>query len=399
MMIKKTFRFVASAVICLLIACPPGLSEASGAEQDVTAVAAEEDGKTNFSLEECINAAIKGNVDLKISRQEYESSRVEREQANYQSKKQSDLRSEIQLNSNPRLDNIATSQIFTFSGAQVEDLNPALKEANELIAKKNLALDEQNLRIDVEKGYFDVLKAQDNLSNADIELQRANEQLKNARVSFEHGMVAKDSVLSAEAALAGAQAGRTAAQKGLELAKMNLNKLMGRSLTASLEPATTFAYEPEDMPDAEEMVESALELRPEVISAVKAKEVADLNRTLTLKYYAENTFAYRKANIDSEKAALVVRETQDQIALAVHSAYNSVIEAAEKLKASQKVKESAQEVYRMTDLRYKSQMSTMVEVLQSMENLKQAELSYTSAVFDYNVARAQLDNLAGKGLE
>jgi len=396
-MTRISFRFVASAVLCLLLACPTGLSEARGAAQDVEGIAAEEEGKTKFSLEECINTAIRNNVDLKISRQEYQSSQVEREEAKYQSKKQSDIRSEIRLNSG--LDNILTSQIFTFSGAQVEELNPTLKEANELIAKKNLALDEQNLRIDVEKGYFDILKARDNLSNADIELQRAGEQLKNAQVSFEHGIVAKDSVLSAESALAGAQANRTAAEKGLELAKMNLNKLMGRSLTAPIEPTTTFAYEPEDIPDAEEMVKSALALRPEVISAIKAKEVAELNLTLTLKYYAENTFAYRKARIDSEKAALAVRETQDRIALAVHSAYNSVIEAAERLKASQKAKESAQEVYRMTDLRYKSQISTMVEVLQSMENLKQAELSYTSAVFDYNVARAQLDNLAGKGLE
>lgn len=396
---KKIIYFLA-AVLCFLIPLA-GFAE-SKARGDVSANTAEiansvsespdAEEKISFSLEECINTALQNNINLKISRQEYEKTIVEREEAEFQAKKIEDIRDDKILRN-------YVPTAFSFEGAQVKDLAPKLKEANELIAKKNLALDEQNLRIEVEKAYFNVLKAQDNLKNADIQLQRAKEQLKNAQESYKQGVVAKDSVLMAESAVAGAEANRVSAEKNLQLAKMNLNKIMGRSLTAPLELTTTFTYTPTEIPDVEEMVKSALALRPEVISVRKMKEVAELNCKLALKYYAENTFTYKKAKIELEKAILGVKEAEDQITLAVRSAHLTVKEAAEKLKSAEKAKEAAQEIYRITVLKYKSQVATMAEVLQAMENLRQAELLYTSAVFDYNVARAQLDNWAGKGLE
>jgi len=396
---KKIISFLA-AVVCFLIPLA-GFAESTAAgdvSTDTAEIANSVSGspdaeeKTSFSLEESINTALLNNVSLKISRQEYEKAKVEREEARYESKQMEDIRDDKILRD-------YVPQAFTFEGAQVKDLAPRLKEANELIAKKNMALDEQNLRIEVEEAYFAMLKAQDNLKNAKVQLQRANEQLKNAQASYRQGMITKDSLLSAESAVASAEANRVSAEKNLELARMNLNKIMGRSLTAPLKLTTTFTYTPSDIPDVEEMVKSALVLRPEVISMRETKEVSELNCKLALKYYAENTFVYREAKIDLEKAVLGVKEAEDQISLAVRSAHYAVIEAAEKLKSAEKTKETAQEVYRITDLKYKSQVATMAEVLQAMENLRQAELLYTASVFDYNVARAQLDNLAGKGLE
>ncbi|HHW01859.1 MAG TPA: TolC family protein [Thermoanaerobacterales bacterium] len=398
-MSRKIIFFLAAIVSFLmpltgftLAAASETASVDAGEVASSTSGSADVEAKTSFSLEESINTALLNNVNLKLSRQEYENAKVELDQAKFESKQMADIRDDKILR-----DYVPTA--FSFEGAQVKDLAPRLKEANELIAKKNLALDEQNLRIEVEEAYFSVLKARDNLKNAQIQLQRANEQLKNAQVSYRQGMIAKDSMLSAESAVSSAEAGKVSAEKNLELAKMNLNKLMGRSLTAPLELTTTFTYTPAEVPDVEEMVKSALELRPEVISVRKTKEVAELNCKLALKYYAENTFTYRKAKIELEKAVLGVKEAEDQISLAVRSAHYAVIEAAEKLKAAQKAKETAEEAYRITELKYKSQIATMADVLSAMENLGQAELLYTSSVFDYNVARAQLDNWAGKGLE
>ncbi|MCR4430485.1 MAG: TolC family protein [Tepidanaerobacteraceae bacterium] len=396
---RKIISFLA-AVVCFLMPLA-GYAEAMASETasvdageaaKSTSGSADAEAKTSFSLEESINTALLNNVNLKLSRQEYENARVELDQAKFESKQMADIRDDKILR-----DYVSTA--FSFEGAQVKDLAPRLKEANELIAKKNLALDEQNLRIEVEEAYFSVLKARDNLKNAQIQLQRANEQLKNAQASYNQGMIAKDSMLSAESAASSAEAGKVSAQKNLELAKMNLNKLMGRSLTAPLELTTTFTYMPAEVPDVEGIVKSALALRPEVISVRETKEVAELNCKLALKYYSENTFTYRKAKIELEKAVLGVKEAEDQISLAVRSAHYAVMEAAAKLKAAQKAKEAAEEAYRVMELKYKSQMVTMADVLSAMENLGQAELAYTSAVFDYNVAGARLDNWAGKGLE
>lgn len=84
--------------------------------------------------------------------------------------------------------------------------------------------------------------------------------------------------------------------------------------------------------------------------------------------------------------------------LAVRAAYLTVGETAKKLEAAEKFKETAQESYQIAELMAKSQVATMTDVLTAQEKLYQAELAYSLAVLDYNVAKAELDNWTKKGL-
>lgn len=200
--------------------------------------------KASFTIDQCVDMALENNTMLQIKALDHEKSKVEREEAKKTSKKIDRARDkEILLPSIP--DPIASlivgmrvaeaeSILYGFEGAQVKDVAPRLKEAEELIAKKTLELEEQNLRIDVERTYYNVLLAEDNLKNAKLQVERSKEQLKNAQVSFENGVVAKDSLLMAEAGLAQSMQNVYTAEKNLELARMSLNKLMGRELSAPI---------------------------------------------------------------------------------------------------------------------------------------------------------------------
>lgn len=365
--------------------------------------------KASFTIDQCVDMALENNTMLQIKALDHEKSKVEREEAKKTSKKIDRARDkEILLPSIP--DPIASlivgmrvaeaeSILYGFEGAQVKDVAPRLKEAEELIAKKTLELEEQNLRIDVERTYYNVLLAEDNLKNAKLQVERSKEQLKNAQVSFENGVVAKDSLLMAEAGLAQSMQNVYTAEKNLELARMSLNKLMGRELSAPITLVTRFTYKPVEIKPLKDMIQSALKLRPEVIQAREMAEVTRLNATTALRYYAKNTYVYRKAEADAQKAELGLREAEESIKLAVNAAYLTVEETAEKLMAAEKVKKMAQETYRIVDLKHKSQVATTAELLEANEKLYNAELLYTSSVFNYNVAVAELECWAGKGLE
>lgn len=365
--------------------------------------------KASFTIDQCVDMALENNTMLQIKALDHEKSKVEREEAKKTSKKIDRARDkEILLPSIP--DPIASlivgmrvaeaeSILYGFEGAQVKDVAPRLKEAEELIAKKTLELEEQNLRIDVERTYYNVLLAEDNLKNAKLQVERSKEQLKNAQVSFENGVVAKDSLLMAEAGLAQSMQNVYTAEKNLELARMSLNKLMGRELSAPITLVTRFTYKPVEIKPLKDMIQSALKLRPEVIQAREMAEVTRLNATTALRYYAKNTYVYRKAEADAQKAELGLREAEESIKLAVIAAYLTVGETAEKLMAAEKVKKMAQETYRIVDLKHKSQVATTAELLEANEKLYNAELLYTSSVFNYNVAVAELECWAGKGLE
>lgn len=375
-------------------------------------VVAEE--KTSYTIDECVELALKNNTMLQIKAWDHEKSKVEREEAVKTSKKIDRARDQkdisIEVSPNPvigMIEGMITSMrlaqvesvIYGFEGAQGMDVAPRLKEAEELIAKKNFELEEQNLRINVERTYYNVLMAEDNLKNAKIQVDRSKEQLKNAQVSFENGVVAKDSLLMAEAGLAQSMQNLYTAEKNLELARMSLNKLMGRELTAPLTLTTRFKYKPVVTEPLQDMIQSALKLRPEVIRAREMAEVTSLNATMALRYYAKNAYVYRKAKTDAQKAELGLKEAEESIKLAVNAAYLTVDETAEKLMAAEKVKKMAQETYRIVDLKHKSQVATTAELLEANERLYGAELLYTSSVFNYNVAVAELECWAGKGLE
>lgn len=388
-MLKKTVSMLLAVVLVL------GIPLSGVAEE-----------KNAFSIEECVELALEGNVKLKIKAQDYDMSKVERSEAKWQSNKidraRDDLKS-VPLHYLPPAAGAKLMQaetlVFGFEGAQGKDVAPKLKEAEELIAKKGLDLEKQNLRIDVERTYYNVLMAEDNVKTASLQLDRSKEQLKNATVSYKNGVVAKDSLLMAEAGLASSEQNLFTAEKNLKLAKMSLNKLMGRELNTPLALTTQFTHKPEVPDSVDSMIQSALKLRPEVVGVREMAEVTKLNRDTALNYYSKNAFVYRKAEVDAEKAELGLTEAQESVKLAVSAAYLDLQEAAEKLKAAEKVKNLARESYRITELKYKSQMATTAEFLEAGEKLYGAELMYTASVFDYNVASAELANWAGKGLE
>lgn len=326
-----------------------------------------------LSLEDSYEIALNNNLDLKTKQLELEKTKVERQQAKSASKKMEDI-------------------TFNFEGAQVRDLQPRLKQAEVLIDEKKLELQERNLKVSVEEAYYDVLLAEDNLEYTLAQQERAKTQLKNAELKFKEGLVAQNSVIIAQAEACNAAAELFAAQKELEVSKIVFNDLLGRELTLPVKLAGKFDYEPQDIPNVGDFIEKALLQRPEVIEANEMAEVAKLNADLALKYYASNTYIYKKANLDAKKEELKTEDVKRQICLEVRKAYLFTLERAEKLKASQQAKKAAEETYRIANLKYEAERVTMVEVLEAMERLRQAEKHYASCVYDYNVSKAKLYN-------
>lgn len=396
-MVRK--RVIITALIVLLVMsfnCWSALAVEEDVEDYLDEVEEDKndgDIQVDFSLEQCIERALENNTMLKIENMKYKKAQVEKSEAKFTSERIEDLRDNIKVK-------LYVPELFTFEGgAQGKDLLPALKDAEELVAKKTLKLEEQKLRIEVEKAYYSALLAEDNLKVAHLNLDRAKQQHKNAQVSFENGVIAKDSLLMAQYGLADASAGITSAEKSRELAYMNLNKVMGRELTAPIKLTSGFVYRVQEIPDIEGLTASALSLRPEVINMREMGDVSELNAKLVRKYYGTASYKYKKAYIDYMNAKLGVKETEDAITLAVKAAHLNVIDTAEKLTAAGKMKEMAAESYRVVDLKYKNQMATLTEVLESLSILNKAEMGYSAAVHNYNVACAELDNWAGKGLE
>jgi outer membrane protein TolC len=101
----------------------------------------------------------------------------------------------------------------------------------------------------------------------------------------------------------------------------------------------------------------------------------------------ESTIETLKANLS---------QLEDGIKLEVKNAYTNLENAKAKLDVATKTLEQAREAYRLAEVRYQAGVSTQVELLDTQAALTQAEVNYVNALFDFHIAKINLDKAIGE---
>ncbi|HZH97365.1 MAG TPA: TolC family protein, partial [Fimbriimonadaceae bacterium] len=120
-----------------------------------------------------------------------------------------------------------------------------------------------DVRLNVKRAYFGVLQAQAQLGVSREAVQRAEERLRISQEQFRAGAVARVDVLRFETQLAQARNDMITAQNGLQLARNNLNNVLGIPIETDVEVAEV-AETPALERDPEQLVGEAFQNRPEL---------------------------------------------------------------------------------------------------------------------------------------
>jgi outer membrane protein TolC len=214
--------------------------------------------------------------------------------------------------------------------------------------------------------------------------------------------------------------------------------LLSRSVDEPFEIEDILKYTKET-PDFDSYLEKALKARPEI----KALDLTDaqIDQQINLaksKYYPEVAFTYNyikagdtpkvsgsnfqlsdqwQTNVglswtfwdwnktrnsvnqaESQKRQLsqTRKSIEDGIKLQLKQAILSLKEAEEKIPTAQKAVEQAEENLRVSEERYKAQVTTSTEVLDAQTLLSQARMNYYNALYDHNLAKAGLLRAIGE---
>lgn len=108
----------------------------------------------------------------------------------------------------------------------------------------------------------------------------------------------------------------------------------------------------------------------------------------------------RDARIDQKRAALRQAETQTQLAedqarIQVRNLVEQADEALLRARGQRLAVDQAQRGYEIASAQYREGLSSQLELTDAEVALRQSEFNYAQAVFDYLVARAQLDQATG----
>ncbi|MDD4052636.1 MAG: TolC family protein [candidate division Zixibacteria bacterium] len=324
-----------------------------------------------------------------------------------------------------------------FTGLQLENTSSALKR-NLQATRLDHEAASRELRFDITDAFWNVVKANDYQTIIDEDVKRQEVHLKDVQGLFEQGLVSRNDVLRVEVQHSNALLQQISAHNGLELAKANLENVIGAPLPDDIDMTT-----PGESVDSIGMLSAlqvtALANRPEakaisqrvemgknLVGAAKsgwlpqvalvanyaymrpnqriqplkdeAKSTWDVGVYLSYNLWDWNTTGHKAKQAKAELAQLRDAERQvfDGITLQVTHNYLTLQEVTKRIEVSRMSLQQADEGYRITHDLYQQGMAKTSDLLDASVLQTQAAVNHSQALIDYQTAKARLETTVGK---
>ena len=298
-------------------------------------------------------------------------------------------------------------------------------------AEYNVQIKQQSLLFELKKAWVSVLEEQVLYNETQASLLRLRQHQKNAEAFYRNGDIWRNDVLQAKVRVARGEQDVFAANNRLALAKTSINLILNRDITLELQPVGQLVSRPFTKPLGElfkqakvnrlELKQGQVDIRlaNQDIALANAKLKPSVNFSLSSSASSEH-FGYQRRTTETvasltlgwnfwqwgqtnrEVAAASAKVKVKRLTLAqlkaavmaeVQSAYLTVKESQSSFKVSEKALVQAKENFKVSQIRYREQLSSASDVLDAQDLLTQTRNSRVSALARYLTAIAQL-NLA-----
>ena len=307
------------------------------------------------------------------------------------------------------------------------------------IAQYSEQLTRQNVILDAKNAYYSILKAQKLMDVADDTVKQIAAQKDVAENMYQVGMSPLNDLLQSQVQLANAKQALITAKNNLKIAESQFNTLLRRPVNAPVIVVDILDYTPWEQ-DIDYCLALAEEQRLEIEVADLEVDIAEKDYKLSEgDYYPTisltGTYTRRGTDWDVDggtgisdkdfwdirataswdfwqwgrtrygvkeklsrlsQAKLRKQEVLDNIHLEVKQAYLRTVEAQQNIITIEKAIEQAKENLRITEERYKEQVSTTTDVLVAQTLLTETMTNYYNALYDFKIAKAILYRALGQ---
>jgi len=296
---------------------------------------------------------------------------------------------------------------------------------------------ELNLALEAKAAYFNILTADMAVETAEKAAEALEGHAEVARNFYKVGMIPINDLLESEVNASNSKHDLTSARNQSRLARSNFNAVLSRPINAEVEVEEIKVHNPEKG-DFQQYVEIAFKNRPEMklidVNLLQTDQQIRLSRS---KYYPEvvltwdyikqgdtpsvsggefhqasnweaavgmewtfwewgKTYYSVKQQQSVKNEVLKTKmELEEQIQLQVKDAVLDLKTAEENIPITKKAVEQGEENLRVSQERYKAQISTSTEVLDAQRYLTRARVNHFRSLFDYYLARARLFRAMG----
>jgi outer membrane protein len=326
--------------------------------------------------------------------------------------------------------------IFTgfalYNQYKIADLGLDVAEFTERLTRQDVILDAKN-------AYYLILKSQKLLEVADDTVKLITAQKEVAENMYQVGMSPLNDLLQSQVQLANAKQSYITAQNNLDLAKAQFNTLLRRPVNAPVKVADILDYTPWEK-DIDYCLALAEELRLEIEVAdlqvqiaekdyklsqrnffptvnltgtwtrrgedwdvdggegIADKDFWDIRATASWDFWewGRTRFGVKEKLSRLSQAKLGKQQILDNIFLEVKQAYLRTLESQKNITTIEKAIEQSKENLRITEERFKEQVSTSTDVLVAQTLFTETMTNYYNALYDFKIAKAILYRSLGQ---
>lgn len=401
-----------------------------------------------FSLKDCINIAIENNPSIKSSiyNEQVYKSKIGQAWANFFPELSAGLEvartSTKYTGRNVPLPNMtytmgyvptvsADMMLFDFGKTKaMADYAKRTYESKQENTKENI----NTIIYDIKNAYFNILFAQAQVKVYEDTVKDYELQLSQATAFYDIGKKAKIDVVTAEYNLGKAKLNLVKAENVLQVANVQLSRIMGIPEYTNYELSDELTLNNFDE-TFENLIKTAYDVRPELISSKKMVEAAKMNLRAKRRNYTPDlgifgSYEYGKSSdynvssgqvgvgleysglnlvkvkkqIDEAKAQYNksladYEDTKHLIYLNVKKNYLELQTAKESIIIAKLALDEAKEQYRQVTGRYKAGVSDAIELKDGENTYLNARLDFYNAMLNYNTTAASLEKEVGIPLE
>jgi outer membrane protein len=326
--------------------------------------------------------------------------------------------------------------IFTgfalFNQYKIASLGLDVAEFLEKITRQNVILDAKN-------AYYSVLKTQKLVDVARDTVKQIAAQKDVAENMYQVGMSPLNDLLQSQVQLANAKQRLITAQNTMEIAKSQFNTLLRKPVNAPVVIAdildyTSFEYDIDyclTRAEANRLEIQVADLEVQIAGknyklsqrdyypavnltgtwthrgtdwdvnggrGIGDKEFWDIRATATWNFWewGRTRYGVKEKLSRLSQAKSRKKEIHDNIDMEVKEAYLRTIESEKNITTIEKAIEQAKENLRITEERYKEQVSTTTDVLVAQTLLTDTMTNYYNALYDFKIAKAVLYRAIGQ---
>ncbi len=346
---RRMLLCISLLLMTLILACAP----ASAGEEPLT-----------IDLEEAIRIAVRNSKDIDLAEYDLELARI-------------------------ALLEVETSGLRDVAQSLLDLRRQSVKDAEEAYIESI-----QTLALNVEKGCYSLLKAIDNLENSKRAVERLQRQNEIAELKYQGGLISKAELNNIKDALKQAVAGVRNSEFALVTEKMNFNLLLGIDLGTEVVLKDEFEYMPLEI-DLDEAIDYATKNSRSIRNLIRLYDEAKKQLANT-----DNDFTplveKRKAKIELEKAEIKLNQALRTIQVSIRKAYSVYLTASHNVEVKTDALKRAEEEIEIVKKKFDAGLVAMNSVLDAENALAEAEIALAQAIYDYNIAKADLYRSMGR---